>query len=43
VDLREERVPEACALGLPEPWCPAGVAAVLPAYQGAANLPVLLA
>lgn len=41
--LREESVLRAPALRLPEPWCSANVAVVLPTYQEAANLPVMVA
>jgi dolichol-phosphate mannosyltransferase len=43
VDLREGWVSRAGALMLPEPWRSSDVVVVLPTYQEAANLPVIVA
>jgi dolichol-phosphate mannosyltransferase len=43
VDIRQERVSKASAAILPEPWCSSDVVVVLPTYQEAANLPVIVA
>jgi dolichol-phosphate mannosyltransferase len=44
MDVREMRATTATPRGvaLPEPWCSAAVVVVLPTYQEAANLPVIL-
>ena len=41
--LRERSVARTQTVVLPEPWCSAAVAAVLPTYNEAANLPVIVA
>jgi dolichol-phosphate mannosyltransferase len=41
--LRERSAAGTQAVVLPEPWCSAAVAAVLPTYNEAANLPVIVA
>lgn len=39
----DERAPQTCGLVLPEPWSLADVVVVLPTYQEALNLPVVVA
>lgn len=43
MDIRQERVSKASTAILPEPWCSSDVMVVLPTYQEAANLPVIVA
>jgi dolichol-phosphate mannosyltransferase len=43
VSYRESVILRRAAIGLPEPWVSSDVAVVLPTYQEAANLPVIVA
>lgn len=43
MELREDRIALGRSLPLPEPWCSADLVVVLPTYQEAANLPVIVA